>query len=119
MRQGLPGLWTAVASAHLCIASVLVQFPESVLFRQVLTIVDVSLQSAAPCIRIFAAVMALARSFQGYASFARLVGDSSQETQDIMKEYDVIEVSISQPHVCTHPIQLHLCCIGTTHRIVA
>ena len=59
---------------------------------QVLTVVDVSLQNAAPCIRIFAAVLALARSFQGYARFARLLGDVTHDAKELMKEYNVVEV---------------------------
>ena len=58
-----------------------------------LTVVDVSLQSAAPCIRIFAAVLALARTFKGYASFARLLGDATPEAQELLKEYKVVEAS--------------------------
>lgn len=58
----------------------------------VLTVVDVSLSSATPCVRVFPAVMALAKNMQGYASFARLVGDASAETQDIMQELNVLEV---------------------------
>ncbi|KAK9810728.1 hypothetical protein WJX73_003084 [Symbiochloris irregularis] len=59
---------------------------------KVLTVVDVSLESAAPCIRIFAAVLALARSFKGYANFARLLGDANSEGQEIMQQYNVKEV---------------------------
>lgn len=39
--------------------------------EQVLTVVDVSLKAASPCIHIFPAVLALARSFKGYATFGR------------------------------------------------
>lgn len=39
--------------------------------ERVLTVIDVSVSSAAPCIHIFPAVLALARSFKGYAAFGR------------------------------------------------
>eukprot|EP00884_Botryococcus_braunii_P011284 jgi/Botrbrau1/20156/Bobra.0173s0057.1 len=39
---------------------------------RVLTVLDVSLMSAAGCIHIFPAVLALARNFQGFATFGRL-----------------------------------------------
>eukprot|EP00879_Flechtneria_rotunda_P012991 GHRR01013565.1.p1 GENE.GHRR01013565.1~~GHRR01013565.1.p1 ORF type:complete len:250 (+),score=74.24 GHRR01013565.1:164-913(+) len=39
--------------------------------EQVLTVVDVSISSADPCIHVFPAVLALARSFEGYATFGR------------------------------------------------
>lgn len=58
----------------------------------ILTVVDVSLRSATPCVRVFPAVMALAKNMQGYASFARLVGDASAESQQVMQELKVLEV---------------------------
>ena len=39
--------------------------------EKVLTVVDVSLSNANPCIHIYPAVVALARSFKGYAVFGR------------------------------------------------
>jgi hypothetical protein len=58
----------------------------------VLTVVDVSLRSATPCIRIFPAVMALAKNMQGFASFARLIGDASPDVQELLQELNVTEV---------------------------
>ncbi len=53
---------------------------------------QVSLQSATPCIRIFPATMALAKNFQGYAAFGRLIGDSSQESRQLLKDLNIKEV---------------------------
>jgi hypothetical protein len=39
--------------------------------ERVLTVVNLSISSADPCIHIFPAVLALARSFKGYAAFGR------------------------------------------------
>jgi len=57
----------------------------------VLTVVMVSLQSATPCVRVFPAVMALAKNMQGYAAFARFMGDTSAEGQQVMKDLNVVE----------------------------
>lgn len=38
---------------------------------KVLTVVDVSISDANPCIHIYPAVLALARSFKGFAAFGR------------------------------------------------
>ncbi len=54
--------------------------------------VDVSLNGAAGCVHIFPAVLALARSFQGFASFARLMGDENAETRAMLQELNVVEV---------------------------
>ena len=59
----------------------------------VLTVIDVCLRNAAPCIHIFPAVLALAKNFTGYAHFARLIGDESDEAQHLLKELHVNEVS--------------------------
>ncbi|KAK9841140.1 hypothetical protein WJX74_000572 [Apatococcus lobatus] len=59
---------------------------------KVLTVVDISLTSASPCIHIFPAVLALAKNFKGYARFARLMGDESPAMQDIIRSLNVIEV---------------------------
>lgn len=59
---------------------------------KVLTVVDVSLTSASPCIHIFPAVLALAKNFKGYARFARLMGDESPAMQEIIQGLNVIEV---------------------------
>jgi len=58
----------------------------------VLSVVDVSLTDAAPCVHIFPAVLALARNFVGYAAFARLMGDENEETRALMSELGVIQV---------------------------
>ncbi|KAL3140197.1 hypothetical protein ABBQ38_004473 [Trebouxia sp. C0009 RCD-2024] len=58
----------------------------------VLTVLDVCLRNAGPCIHIFPAVLALAKNFTGYAHFARLIGDESDETQQVLKELKVNEV---------------------------
>ena len=50
------------------------------------------MQSATPCIRIFPATMALAKNFQGYAAFARLIGDASQESRQLLKDLNIKEV---------------------------
>lgn len=57
-----------------------------------LEVIDVSLTSAAPCVHIFPAVVALGKSFQGTADFARLIGDESPETEAMLKELDIKEV---------------------------
>lgn len=59
---------------------------------QVLTVVDVSLSNASPCIHIYPAVLALAKNFQGYASFARLLGDESEELGQLMSAYNIVQV---------------------------
>jgi hypothetical protein len=59
---------------------------------KVLSVVDVSLSDAAPCIHIFPAVWALARSFAGYAAFSRLLGDANEETRKLMGELGVMQV---------------------------
>ncbi|PSC71573.1 pollen-specific SF21-like [Micractinium conductrix] len=55
----------------------------------VLTVVNVALLSAAPCVHIFPAVLALATNFQGYAAFARLVGDDHPE---LLQELNIQQV---------------------------
>jgi len=58
----------------------------------VLSVVDVSLTNAAPCVHIFPAVLALARNFKGYAAFARLVGDENEGVKALMGELGVVQV---------------------------
>lgn len=58
----------------------------------VLTVIDVCLKNAAPCIHIFPAVLALAKNFTGYAHFARLIGDESEEAQQALQNLNVNEV---------------------------
>ncbi|KAL4457874.1 hypothetical protein ABPG75_012739 [Micractinium tetrahymenae] len=55
----------------------------------VLTVVNVALLSAAPCVHIFPAVLSLATNFVGYAAFARLVGDNAP---DVLQELNVTQV---------------------------
>ncbi|GAB4820580.1 hypothetical protein N2152v2_007626 [Parachlorella kessleri] len=59
---------------------------------KVLKVVNISLSSASPCVRIFPAVLALARNFQGYAAFARLMGDENEELQQVMADYNIVQV---------------------------
>ncbi|KAK9868298.1 hypothetical protein WJX84_009404 [Apatococcus fuscideae] len=59
---------------------------------KILTVIDVSLTTATPCIHIFPAVLALAKNFTGYARFARLMGDASPAMQDIIRSLNVVEV---------------------------
>ena len=63
--------------------------------ENVLTVVNVSSNNATPCVRVFPAVMALAKNFTGYAAFARLLYETSQETQSLANELRVLEVSLS------------------------
>ncbi|KAI8476189.1 MAG: hypothetical protein J3K34DRAFT_382349 [Monoraphidium minutum] len=58
----------------------------------VLTVVDVSVTDAAPCIHVFPAVLALARSFKGYAAFGRVVADQSEGGRALMAAHNVVEV---------------------------
>lgn len=60
--------------------------------NQVLTVVDISLSDAAPCIHIYPAVLALARSFQGYAAFGRVVADQSDAARELLRTHAVVEV---------------------------
>ena len=53
---------------------------------------QVSLQSATPCVHIFPATMALAKNFVGYAAFGRLIGDRSDETRELLTDLDIKEV---------------------------
>lgn len=57
-----------------------------------LAVVDVSLTDAAPCVHIFPAVLALARSFKGFAAFARLLGDENEELKGLITELNVKQV---------------------------
>lgn len=63
--------------------------------------VQVSLKSATPCVHIFPATMALAKNFVGYAAFGRLIGDSSEETRQLLKELDIKEVCADYNHIHT------------------
>ena len=59
--------------------------------ENVLTVVNVS-SNATPCVRVFPAVLALAKNFVGYAAFARLLYETSQETQSLANQLRVLEV---------------------------
>lgn len=76
---------------------------------QVLTVVDVSLSNAIGCVRLFPAVLALAKSFKGFASFARLLGDSNAETQQMMSELDIKAVCAcaAASHALPAYLELH------------
>ena len=56
-------------------------------------VMQVSLQSATPCVHVFPATMALAKNFVGFAAFGRLIGDASEETRQLLRELDIKEVS--------------------------
>ena len=60
----------------------------------VLTVVDVSLQNAKACVRIFPAVLALAKNFKGFAHFARIIADESEATQEVLQEFKIMEVRL-------------------------
>jgi len=60
--------------------------------KDILTVVDVSLSDAEPCIRIYPAVLALAKNFAGMAVFGRLMGDTSEENEALIKELNILEV---------------------------
>jgi len=70
------------------------QFAEFVLNgpKDELQVVMVATQSAAPCIHVYPAVLALAKNFKGYASFARMVGDTSPELAGMMADLNILEV---------------------------
>jgi len=48
--------------------------------------------SCKPCMKVFPAVLALAKNFQGYVSFARILGDEGPEAETVMMDFNVIEV---------------------------
>ena len=76
---------------------------------------QVSLQSATPCVRIFPATMALAKNFVGYAAFGRLIGDASQEARQLLRDLDIKEVcscaasNVGTDHILCPP---HLINVG-------
>jgi hypothetical protein len=62
---------------------------------RVLSVVNVATSGASPCIHVYPAVVALARSFQGYARFARLLVDAEDKnhsTTGLLGELNVLEV---------------------------
>lgn len=75
---------------------------------KVLCVVDVCLTSAAPCVHIFPAVLALARSFGGYAAFARVLGDENAELKALMGELGVLEVPTFLFYRAGQPVGRHV-----------
>jgi thioredoxin-like negative regulator of GroEL len=59
---------------------------------KVLGVLDISMSNAAACVHIYPTVVVLARQFKGFASFARLIGDSSDDAKELMKELNVKSV---------------------------
>ena len=57
-----------------------------------LVVIDISVSDANPCVHIFPAVLALAKNFTGLARFARVLGDQSDELQELMGEKNVLQV---------------------------
>lgn len=55
----------------------------------VLGVLDVSANGAASCVHIYPTVVVLARQFKGFASFARIIADSNDETNDIAKTLNI------------------------------
>jgi hypothetical protein len=56
-----------------------------------LAVLNVSLATATPCVKIFPAFMALAKHLKGTASFARLIGDASAEARALTASLNVLE----------------------------
>jgi len=59
---------------------------------KMLVVVDVSLSDASPCVRIFPAVLALAKNFTGLAKFARVLADQNEEFKTFMAENNIVQV---------------------------
>lgn len=59
-----------------------------------LVVVDISLSNATPCIKIYPAVLALAKNFSGVARFARFLIDKCPEDEEatVAKELNLLEV---------------------------
>ena len=77
--------------------------------ENVLTVVNIS-SYATPCVRVFPAVLALAKNFVGYAAFGRLLYESSDKTQALANQLKVREVwtTLSAlPMVCVTPSSVH------------
>ena len=64
--------------------------------ENVLTVVNIS-SNATPCVRVFPAVLALAKNFVGYAAFGRLLYETSDETQSLANQLKVREVGAPSP----------------------
>ncbi|GLC41771.1 hypothetical protein PLESTB_001704200 [Pleodorina starrii] len=86
------GVQPSSVVADITSRALLEQFLGSTSDPKVLQVLNVSLTSAGPCIKVFPAVVALSRSFQGFATFARMMGDQNGETRALLQELNVIEV---------------------------
>ena len=60
--------------------------------ERVLTVVAVTATSVSACVHVFPAVVALAKSFDGYAVFGRLVYDATPQTSELARALKVMEV---------------------------
>jgi len=61
--------------------------------KKVLKVVNVSVETADPCIRVYPAVLALAKNFKGYVSFARLLVDDPN-LASLKEELNVVDVPL-------------------------
>ena len=61
----------------------------------VLTVVAVTATSVSACVHVFPAVVALSKSFAGYAVFGRLLYDASAATGQLAAELNVTQVRSS------------------------
>ncbi|PNH04195.1 Thioredoxin-like protein CDSP32, chloroplastic [Tetrabaena socialis] len=86
------GIQPSSVVADVTSRATLAQFLGSASDSKVLQVLNVALESAGPCIKVFPAVVALSRSFQGFATFGRLVGDVNGETRELIKELNIMEV---------------------------
>lgn len=59
---------------------------------KVLTVLKVGLTGAKPCLKIFPTVVALAKAFDGYASFGRLVSDTSDSAKALAVQLGIVQV---------------------------
>eukprot|EP00850_Spirogloea_muscicola_P014774 SM000108S14218 [mRNA] locus=s108:397422:399998:+ [translate_table: standard] len=57
-----------------------------------LVVVDVSLKSCGPCVKVYPAVVKLSRKMAGNAVFARLLGDENESCENLMRALDIKEV---------------------------
>jgi hypothetical protein len=62
---------------------------KSSLDKKVLGVLDISVNGAAACVHIYPTVVVLARQFKGFASFARLIADTNEETKQIAAELNI------------------------------
>jgi len=58
----------------------------------VLACVNVSTRSDSCCIKVYPAVVALAKNFRGVVNFARIVADESEVAAEVFREFQVREV---------------------------